>query len=135
MSLAAPLVLGAGSRADRPQRRSRDLEAKDLANHVKRGIGLKTYKITEATDLRDVFNHKAGREALAGQVDFKKEYLLVVVWSGSGGDKLTFEVQKGDKGSEAVLKMQRGLTRDLRQHLKVFAFPKNLPYRMAGAKK
>lgn len=136
MSLAVALVLAQDPEpADPNAPKPRELEAKELGGSVKRGPGLKAYKITAASDLSEAFTDKASREAVAKQVDFKREYVLVVAWAGSGGDKLTFEVEKGDKGSEALLKMQRGLTRDLRQHLKVFAFPKNLPYRMAGAKR
>ena len=44
--------------------------------------------------------------------DFKKEFLLVFSWAGSGQDKLTFGVNDG----KAAFFYAAGLTRDLRPH-------------------
>lgn len=131
--LTCSLVLAQGVDPEPPDPnapKARKLSAKELGLSVKRGRGMTTYKITSAKELGDAFTDEAARAAIAKQVDFKKEYVLVVAWAGSGRDQLSFTVEKGAKGAEAVLTMKRGLTRDLRQHLEVFAFPTKLPYRM-----
>jgi hypothetical protein len=55
-------------------------------------------------------------------VDFAKEKVAVFAWAGSGQDK----VAAGEvKDKTAVFTYTRGLTRDLRQHVKIFAVPKD----------
>jgi hypothetical protein len=63
-------------------------------------------------------------------VDFKKEYLLLFRWSGSGRDRITPSVEKGKKGDEAVFTYQMGKTRDLRFHARLFAVPVGMEYRV-----
>ena len=60
-------------------------------------------------------------DELAEVVDFDKEKLVVFAWAGSGQDKVTTE---GVKDETASFTYTRGLTRDLRQHVQLFAVPK-----------
>ncbi len=87
----------------------------------------KPLKITTEAELAKV----TPDTALAGlkkQVDFKKEYLLVFTWAGSGGDRMTVTVEKGKKGPEAVFKRTLGRTNDLRRHQKLFVLPRKMTY-------
>ncbi len=65
----------------------------------------------------------AGRKLLAKQVDFDKFKLVVFVWSGSGGDKLTGALVK--RGGTAQFTYSPGATDDLRRHAHIFAVPKD----------
>jgi hypothetical protein len=69
--------------------------------------------------------------ALKKQVDLRKEYLLVFTWAGSGGDRLSVEVEKGKGGPVAMFRKTPGLTNDLRRHQKVFALPRKMTYRVS----
>ena len=83
-------------------------------------------KITSKEELEKAVTDADAAAAIAKQVDFKNEVVLLFAWSGSGGDKLTMTEKKG-----AVFTLKRGLTRDLRMHTKVFALPKSLKYSMS----
>jgi hypothetical protein len=84
---------------------------------------MKTAKITSADDFAKQFGKDAADE-LAKLVNFKAEYVVVFAWSGSGGDKMEMTTD----GKKATFTRKFGLTRDLRQHLKVFALPKDFTY-------
>ncbi len=60
--------------------------------------------------------------AIAKQVDFAKEKVAVFAWAGSGQDKV---IPGEVKNWTATFTYKRGLTRDLRRHVKVFAVPKD----------
>ena len=83
-------------------------------------------KITSKEELAKAVSDADAVAAIAKEVDFKKEVVLLFAWSGSGGDKLTMTDKKG----AAVFTLKRGLTRDLRMHTKVFALPKKIKYSM-----
>lgn len=87
-------------------------------------------KIASAEELAKAVPDKAAQEELKKHANFTREYLLVFTWAGSGGDKLTYTVEKGKKGPEAVFKRTRGFTKDLRRHQKVYALPKAMAYRL-----
>jgi hypothetical protein len=61
-------------------------------------------------------------------VDFKKERLVLFTWSGSGQDKITY---KGD-AKLVTFTVNYGLTRDLREHVKLFAVPKDAEVEVMG---
>lgn len=71
-------------------------------------------------------------EAIQKQVDFTKEHLLLFKWSGSGRDKLEFAVEEGKDGPVLVFKITPGLTRDLRQHSRLYAVTNNATWRIEG---
>ncbi|MBA4188187.1 MAG: hypothetical protein C0467_09245 [Planctomycetaceae bacterium] len=68
---------------------------------------------------------KDAAEAIAKQVDFKTEKLLVFAWAGSGQDKLTVVGMEKDKKTLLTISYMPGLTRDLRRHVKLFVVPKD----------
>ena len=84
-------------------------------------------KITSKEELEKAVPDADTAAVIATQVDFKKDIVLLFAWSGSGGDKLTMAEEK----KAAVFTMTRGLTRDLRQHTKLFALPKGMKYSMS----
>src|SRR5262245_28054084 len=62
----------------------------------------KPTRITTAEELAKAVPDKEWRDRIARQVDFAREQLLFVAWSGSGGDKLSFRVEAGKKGPVVV---------------------------------
>jgi type III secretion system FlhB-like substrate exporter len=82
-------------------------------------------------ELEKAIDRKEVRDEILKAVKLDQEYLVVFAWSGSGGDRLAFEVVKGAKGAEVVFKRRPGLTDDLRAHRKVFAIPKTMTHRLA----
>jgi hypothetical protein len=80
-------------------------------------------KFTTAADLAKAYG-KDVADAVAKEVNFKKEYVVVYAWSGSGGDKLEMKVE--DK--KVTFSRSLGRTRDLRRHFKVFALPSDFKY-------
>jgi hypothetical protein len=115
------------ARASKP----RELDVKALKITAKPSRPVKPTKIASAKELADVVSDKDAQATITKQVDFKKEYLLLFAWAGSGGDRLSFEVKKTDKGEEVVFTMKRGLTRDLRRHVKLYAIPAKVGHRLA----
>jgi hypothetical protein len=57
---------------------------------------------------------------IAKQVDFQKQQLLYFRWAGSGQDTIKPVVKMAPKGALVVFEYTPGLTRDLRQHAKLF---------------
>lgn len=70
--------------------------------------------------------------ALGRQIDFGKQFLLVFAWRGSGGDKLEYTVAESWP-EQVSFTLQRGLTRDLREHTRVFAMRSNVTWRVDAA--
>jgi len=132
----APLaaVLAADDKAepaDPKAPKAREIDTKGMKLPTVRGGLDKPTKVTSAADLAKLVPDEDAQKAITKNVDFKKEYLVVFAWSGSGGDKVSFETKKGKEGEEAVFTYKRGLTRDLRGHFKVFALPNKTTYNMA----
>ncbi len=73
---------------------------------------------TEA-EAAKLFGEKA-LEALMKQVDFKQQIVLVFAWKGSGQDKLEYDVAESSP-EQITFRIERGRTRDLRPHVKIFA--------------
>jgi hypothetical protein len=122
---AAVIVAGDPEPKDGKASEARELKVKDIKVDSKPGRGPKATKITSAKELADAIADKDSQDKLAKLVDFKKEYLLMFFWQGSGGDRITFKVE--DK--EVVFAYKRGLTRDLRRHVKFYAIPNKLKHR------
>lgn len=57
-------------------------------------------------------------------IDFEKEKLLVFAWAGSGRDKVSVTDETKDGKTLLKINYTPGLTRDLRQHAKLFVVPK-----------
>jgi len=73
-----------------------------------------------------------GEKPLEG-VDFKKQIVLLFAWQGSGGDKLEYVVAESFP-EQIMFSMKPGLTRDLRQHVHVFALRSNVKWSIKGVK-
>ncbi len=92
---------------------------------AERGDAMKPTKITTGDELKKVLGATA--DEVAKNVDFKKEYLLLFQWSGSGGDKLT----AADDKKDVTFTLVRGRTRDLRPHTHLFAVAKDAEWKFA----
>lgn len=96
-------------------------------NMRERGMVTKPTKITSAEELAKALPGKDVAEKVGKQVDFSKEYLLLFRWAGSGRDMLTAAGEE----KKAVFTYKRGLTRDLRPHLHLFAVAKDAEWEFA----
>jgi hypothetical protein len=124
--LLVPFVLADKTEPDDPKApKARELKI-DKAPFGRGTTGTAPAKATSAKELETAVADKDVRDAIAKLVDFRKEYVVVFHWSGSGGDRVTMSAD--DK--EAVFTRTFGRTRDLRTHFKVFALPKKMTYRV-----
>jgi hypothetical protein len=96
-----------------------------------KGAATEPVEITTAEELAKAIADDDAVAAIKKAVDFKVERVLYFQWAGSGQDKITFTVEDGKKGPEVKFTYKRGLTRDLRQHKKVFAIPKDATFKVA----
>jgi hypothetical protein len=87
----------------------------------------KPVKVTDKEELAKAVPDKDAQAAIAKQVDFKKEYVLLFAWSGSSGDRLTMSAEKG----EVTFTFKHGLVSDFRPHAQLYALPAKMTYRMA----
>jgi hypothetical protein len=95
-----------------------------------RGSATKPQAITDTDALARTFPDAAVQARIKEQVDFSRQLLLVFRWAGSGQDRIEpRQEKKGDKVT-VVFDYTPGLTRDLRQHLQLFAVRKNVDYRV-----
>jgi hypothetical protein len=127
--LVAPLLLA--DDADPKAPKAREIKVKGLPT-VERAMLNKPTKLEDEAAMKKVIIDEEAQKAIAKQVNFKKEYLLLFQWSGSGGDKLSFTTPKA---GEVTFTVKRGLTRDLRQHAKLFAIPKDSKYNLPATGK
>lgn len=128
LALALAVSIPAAIRADDKDKLVRELELKSPKIGVKKGAQpADAAKITSKAELEQLIADEPTREALAKIVDFEKSYLLIFAWAGSGGDKIAGADEKG----EAVFTVTRGKTKDLRQHLRVFAVAKDAKWSVA----
>jgi len=120
-------LMAVAATADDKKAVVREVDLKGYEVNAKnRGQVTKPTKIASAEELAKALPGKDVAEKIGKQVDFSKEYLLLFRWSGSGQDKLS---AGGDK--KAVFTLKRGLTRDLRPHLHLFAVAKDAEWGMA----
>ncbi|MCS7166125.1 MAG: hypothetical protein RMI91_12555 [Gemmatales bacterium] len=90
--------------------------------------------ITDAEGLADAFPDENSQQAIAAQVDFRKEKLLFFRWAGSGGDRIRPQVQRANGNVRVVFKYQRGLTHDLHGHHYLFAVPRGVRWEVEQEK-
>ena len=69
--------------------------------------------------------------ALVKAVDFKKQFVLIFAWRGSGGDQLNYTVAESFP-EQISFSRKFGRTRDLRSHAKVFALRSNVKWSVQG---
>ena len=65
--------------------------------------------------------------ALKKQVDFEKQVVLVFAWRGSGQDRLTYAVAESFP-EQIFFTVKPGRTRDLREHVQVYALRANVKW-------
>lgn len=92
----------------------------------------KPYVIKSAEEAVKYFETEA-RDVIAKKVDFKKQIVLVFAWQGSGGDKLEYKILESFP-EQIPFTLKPGLTRDLRQHSRVFVVRSNVRWSVPGAK-
>lgn len=66
-------------------------------------------------------------KTLIKQVDFQKQFVLVLAWKGSGQDRLEYTVAESFP-EQITFSMAPGKTFDLRSHAKVFALRANVKW-------
>jgi hypothetical protein len=72
-------------------------------------------------------------KTLVTAVDFKKQFLLVFAWKGSGRDKLSYNVAESYP-EQISFSLKPGRTRDLRPHTNVYALRSNVKWHVKGSK-
>lgn len=134
--LAASLNAAAQEKKDKDKPAVREIPTKDLKlTSPERGKVGEPAVITSAEELAK--NETVGKSAdeLKKHVDFAKEKLVVFAWAGSGQDKIAAgELKTADKKTTATFNYTRGLTRDLRRHVHLFAVPKDAEVKVEGVK-
>src|SRR5262249_22787773 len=71
---------------------------------------------------------------LLNETNFAAEYLLLFAWQGSGEDKLSYRLERGNEPA-VVFTFVGGATKDLKTHVRLYAIPKNASWRFEKAKK
>jgi hypothetical protein len=131
LCVAATAVLSLSAGADDPKK---DAEAKSVRELDVKFAGGTAGKPTEPTvistddELAKAVADKDAVAAVRKAVDFGKEKVLYFRWAGSGADKLAFTVDTSEKGRAVTFTYTPGRTRDLRQHGKLFALPKDAKF-------
>lgn len=110
--LLLPLVAGEPGKL-------RELDAKGIKIDFAKGKVTTPKVIASADELNKAI---PDADAIAKQVDFGRDKLVLFAWGGSGGDKLTAKLS--DDGKTVAFKYSPGFTRDFRRHIHLFAIPK-----------
>jgi len=76
---------------------------------------------------------EANAAALARQVDFAAHVVLVFAWRGSGQDRLNAAVAESYP-EQVFFTLRPGRTRDLREHVRIFALRRNVAWKVNAAK-
>ena len=74
---------------------------------------------------------KDALKTLSKEVDFKKQFVLVFAWRGSGGDKLSYIVAESYP-EQIFFSLRPGVTRDLRSHTNVYTLRSNVRWSVKG---
>ena len=82
--------------------------------------------ITSAKEAAEHFS-KEELDKLGKAVDFTNQVVLVFAWRGSGGDRLSYAVAESYP-EQVVFNLKRGLTRDLRPHVYIYALRNNVKW-------
>jgi hypothetical protein len=131
--MLAAFVVGSLAFADDEKKDKDKPTVKEIATKDLKVTFPKMGKVTEPATIKTAEELKknpvvgAASEAIAKQVDFEKQNLLVFAWAGSGQDKVTASIgADSDKKSIVYVEYLPGKTRDLRQHVRLFTVPKDL---------
>jgi hypothetical protein len=107
-----------------------DLKVKPNDGVFKSASRDKPLVLKSAEDAAGKFD-KDALEALKKAVDFKKQFVLVFAWKGSGGDKLSYLIAESFP-EQIFFTFKGGLTRDLREHVHVYALRNNVRWGFQG---
>lgn len=129
--LFASLPLAAAASAE-PKAKLPPIKAVQIVKPKGKSTGFKTASREKPLIIRSEQNAAKhfSKEALAKlkkQVDFKRQFVLVFAWRGSGQDRLRYDV--GESFPEQIFfRYKPGRTRDLRPHVYVFALRSNVKW-------
>ncbi len=108
----------------------REIPTKDLKiKFDEKGKATAPTEIKTADDLAKSEALKDAADEIKKNVDFSKWKLVFFSWGGSGGDKIT-----PDEKTAGTFTYTRGLTRDFRQHVRLFAVPKDAEVKVVAGK-
>ena len=126
--VAVVLFVGALAAAD-DKSAVKEIPTKDLKiTFPKGGKATEPTEIKSADDLTKSAALKGAADEIKKQVDFSKEKLVFFAWGGSGGDGIA-----ADEKTTGTFHFTRGLTRDFRQHTKLFVVPKDAAVKVVTA--
>ena len=117
-------ALSASMAADEGLPPLKEVSAKPKANVFKTAKRKKPIVLKSEDDAAKYFGD-AELAKLKKAVDFKKQFVLVFAWRGSGQDKLNTAVLESFP-EQIVFSIRPGRTRDLRPHVHVFALRANV---------
>ncbi|GIW81530.1 MAG: hypothetical protein KatS3mg105_3337 [Gemmatales bacterium] len=110
-----------------------DAKIAPIKEIVIKGFALKTEDrlpkpktIKNARELAQVIANPEVAQKLKEKVDFKSQYILLFSWGGSGKDQLDTRYD----GKTVIFAYRRGLSRDLRFHLKVFVIENGVKWKV-----
>lgn len=123
---------GNGARRQPIREREHDLLVRRIA--IKQGLPSETARggfdkplvIDNDDELERVIRDKTLQTRLKHELNFDKHKLVLFAWSGSGGDKLDYKVEK----KNVTFQLKPGVTKDLRPHHELFAIAKDAQYRV-----
>jgi RNA polymerase sigma factor (sigma-70 family) len=145
---AAPAKAAPAPEKEKPPMEGRDV--REGAKRMVREIDIKGFRaerrpssnvarptqITSAAELAKAFPDKTWQArimkqgpAKKGRLDFGKEELWFFAWSGSGGDQLSFVVEKDEKGPVVVFRYVPGPDPDVVGHYLLYALTKGTRWR------
>jgi hypothetical protein len=112
---------------DKDKAAVREIPTKDLKVKFpeKPGKATEPAAVTSAEALGNNPVVGGAADEIKKQVNFDKEKLLVFAWAGSGQDMVAVTAAEKDKKTVLTVTYTPGKTRDLRQHVKLFAVPKD----------
>jgi hypothetical protein len=127
---AAALVLAGSFAAGDDKAAVREIPTKELkVVPPKGGKATAPTEVKSAEELARNEALKGAAEAIKKQVNFDKEKLVFFAWAGSGQDRVT-----PDETAPGTFTHTRGLTRDLRRHVRLFAVPKDAAVKVVPGK-
>ena len=100
----------------------------------KSGSWSKPMVIDSDKTLEKLIAEQKTRDQIKSQVDFQKEQVLLFAWSGSGQDRITYDIKEGKEKVDITFAYLAGATDDLKHHVRVFALPKTAGWKVVEGK-
>lgn len=88
-------------------------------------------KPIEIGKLKDakIYLSKKSLESIGKDFDFEKRKLVLFAWRGSGRDRIEYDVAES-LPPQMQIRLKRGLTRDLRTHVKLYSLDKDVKWKI-----